>query len=623
MSNTTHLGLPYLAAAQAQKHVTHNEALTRLDSLVQLAVKSRTLATPPATPVEGDRYLIAASPTGDWTGQVGKIAMRLDGQWQFVTPREGFAIWVNDEDATLWFNGSTWVAGSTPTELQNMALLGVNATADANAKFTVASVTTLFNHVGNGHQLKINKAASTDAASVLLQSGFSGRAEIGLVGDNDLRVKVSTNGTSFTEALTVAANDGTVLAHQALKLGGQTSEPATPVDGQIWYNQNLGKFRKRQAGVSTDMDTVGGGGGLSDGDYGDVTVSGGGTVLKVDSGSSAFALTGVITPPLLTTNQNNFAPAGLSTCSVLRLSSDNDSRIITGISGGSDGRILTLWNVGEQDIVLEKESSGSSALNRFSGGEADVVVAANDSVLLQYDAVRARWAIITATHAGQAFPEMRHRPFFNTDFLNNTSTANPPFTGAAISAGTSSIISTSIDGNHPGVIRMTSSTTANSGYRWQTDLAALRIGGSEYFEIIFCPRNFATSLCRFGFHDSSTNVDAVDGVYFETTTAGQLFGKTANNSVRSTSAAIATLALNTWYRARLIVNRDATAANFELYGANGVLLGTQSISTNIPTATGRETGVGVVGTNSGIVATSIVDIDYMAFACGARRPLAR
>ena len=64
-------GLPYLAAAQAQKHVTHNEALRRLDAVVQLAVLDATLAAPPASPDEGDRYIVAASATGAWAGQDG------------------------------------------------------------------------------------------------------------------------------------------------------------------------------------------------------------------------------------------------------------------------------------------------------------------------------------------------------------------------------------------------------------------------------------------------------------------------------------------------------------------------------------------------------------------------
>ena len=47
MTNTPRLALPAIEAAQAQKHVTHNEALTLLDALTQLAVESRTLTTLP------------------------------------------------------------------------------------------------------------------------------------------------------------------------------------------------------------------------------------------------------------------------------------------------------------------------------------------------------------------------------------------------------------------------------------------------------------------------------------------------------------------------------------------------------------------------------------------------
>ena len=65
---TTHLLLPYILAAQAQKHVTHNEALRVLDNLVQLAVLDRDLNAPPGAPAEGDRYIVKASPapTGAW-----------------------------------------------------------------------------------------------------------------------------------------------------------------------------------------------------------------------------------------------------------------------------------------------------------------------------------------------------------------------------------------------------------------------------------------------------------------------------------------------------------------------------------------------------------------------------
>ena len=71
MDSTPNLQLPYLMAAQAQKHVTHNEALRALDAVVQLTVLDKDLASPPGSPTDGVRYIVAAGPTGAWSDQAG------------------------------------------------------------------------------------------------------------------------------------------------------------------------------------------------------------------------------------------------------------------------------------------------------------------------------------------------------------------------------------------------------------------------------------------------------------------------------------------------------------------------------------------------------------------------
>ena len=108
MSDTTHLGLPFLEAAQAQKHVTVNEALRRLDALVQLAVKSRVLATPPSTPTEGDRYIVASGASGAWVGAEGSIASWTDSAWIFFTPDKGWRAWDENAGAFVFYNGASW-----------------------------------------------------------------------------------------------------------------------------------------------------------------------------------------------------------------------------------------------------------------------------------------------------------------------------------------------------------------------------------------------------------------------------------------------------------------------------------------------------------------------------------
>src|SRR5581483_4788156 len=124
MTDTTpNLALPELIAAQAQKHVTHNEALRALDVLVQLAVIDRDLAAPPGSPAEGQRWLIAASPTGAWAGHACHIAAWQDGAWEFYAPQTGWLAYVIDEGALIAWTGSAWVdALSALTSLNNMTL---------------------------------------------------------------------------------------------------------------------------------------------------------------------------------------------------------------------------------------------------------------------------------------------------------------------------------------------------------------------------------------------------------------------------------------------------------------------------------------------------------------------
>jgi hypothetical protein len=208
---TPRLSLPYLAAGQAQKHVTLNESLALLDGLVQTAVESRATAAQPGSPADGDLYILPASPTGaDWSGKPAGTVMRYEaGAWAELPVSEGCIAWVKDEDVAVFFDGSAWVdLASLIDALQNLSMLGVNATADATNKLSVSSSTVLFNHVGAGAQLKVNKNASGDTASHLFQTGFSGRAEFGLTGSDDFTVKVSANGSSWNTALTIDRSSG-------------------------------------------------------------------------------------------------------------------------------------------------------------------------------------------------------------------------------------------------------------------------------------------------------------------------------------------------------------------------------------------------------------------------------
>jgi hypothetical protein len=197
MYTTPKLSLPYIMPRQAQKHVTHNEALAMLDVLVQLVVLDRDLATPPANPSEGDRYIVAASAAGSWIGQSGKIAHYNDGSWQLMSPAPGWTVCCVDEASLLYWTGSAWASFALPA-LQNLPLLGIGTMADAtnpfSAKVNKALWTAKTAAEGGDGDLRytMNKETASDTSSLLLQSAYSGRAELGLIGDDNLTTKVSS-----------------------------------------------------------------------------------------------------------------------------------------------------------------------------------------------------------------------------------------------------------------------------------------------------------------------------------------------------------------------------------------------------------------------------------------------
>ena len=138
---STHLLLPYLLAAQAQKHVTVNEALRLLDGLVQLAVLDRHLTAPPASPADGARYIVASGATGAWSGWDLNVAYRVDGAWMRLVPRPGWQAWVVDEASFLAWDGSAWNAAGLPAFFSDAVFqLAHDADPTRRAVFDLAAI---------------------------------------------------------------------------------------------------------------------------------------------------------------------------------------------------------------------------------------------------------------------------------------------------------------------------------------------------------------------------------------------------------------------------------------------------------------------------------------------------
>jgi len=246
------LALPFLMPAQAQKHVTHNEALALLDVMVQLAVESFGATLPPAVPMEGEVHALGAGATGPWAGQDGKIAAFTGNAWAFLAPRPGWRVWGKAEGALRVWNGGAWTDLSGSVAFDNLPGVGINATADAVNRLAVAAASTLLTHEGAGHQLKINKAATGDTASLLFQSGWSGRAEMGLAGSDAFAVKVSPNGSAWTTALSLDPATGAAALAAGLTVDGKAAVHRGNILGPVGQSggQPTGAVIERGAGAT-------------------------------------------------------------------------------------------------------------------------------------------------------------------------------------------------------------------------------------------------------------------------------------------------------------------------------------------------------------------------------------
>ncbi len=112
MTDTTHLSLPLLSPSQAQKHVTVNDALQRLDGMTQLRLVSVDQNDPPVTAQEGDCFGVASGAVNDWSGHDGEVAQYLGGGWVFAVPQAGWRAWVTDQGITAVHDGADWRMGA-------------------------------------------------------------------------------------------------------------------------------------------------------------------------------------------------------------------------------------------------------------------------------------------------------------------------------------------------------------------------------------------------------------------------------------------------------------------------------------------------------------------------------
>ncbi len=113
MTTTPKLTLSYIASSQAQKEVTHNDALNDLDFLAKTSVINTATNEPPATPSTGDSYIIGPAPTGAWAGFAGYLTGYYAG-WSIKQPMAGWTAWTQNDNRVMYYTGSAWALLTTP-----------------------------------------------------------------------------------------------------------------------------------------------------------------------------------------------------------------------------------------------------------------------------------------------------------------------------------------------------------------------------------------------------------------------------------------------------------------------------------------------------------------------------
>jgi len=208
--------------------------------------------------------------------------------WRFIVPVNGMSLWVLDEDKLYVWNGTIWQLSTSSTvnlddlgdavittpatdellrfdganfinsnNINQLGQVGVNTFADSSNKFSVKSDSVLFSADTNDSRIKVNKTAATDTASHLFQTNFSGRAEFGLIGNDDFGVKVSPDGSTFYESIVIDKDSGDI-EFKAIVGYGEPSE-LTIATGAVTINKSNHIIDTESNVATDDLDTVNGG----------------------------------------------------------------------------------------------------------------------------------------------------------------------------------------------------------------------------------------------------------------------------------------------------------------------------------------------------------------------------
>lgn len=159
MTNSPRFGLPFILPGQTQKELFHNEALQKLELIVQPVITALSRNDPPAQPSKGQSFIVGTEPTGAWQTYANHVAGWTEGGWIFVRPFTGLQVMLENGE-TARFEGERWRVGVEHlrevrvngtkvlgAQCPNIPLPAGGATADVQARAAlVAIITALQQH---------------------------------------------------------------------------------------------------------------------------------------------------------------------------------------------------------------------------------------------------------------------------------------------------------------------------------------------------------------------------------------------------------------------------------------------------------------------------------------------
>lgn len=119
----------------------------------------------------------------------------------------------------------------------------------------------------------------------------------------------------------------------------------------------------------------------------------GNNTFQLINANAGVRLSGVITPPALSGNVDDYNPTGLATSATMRVDGGAVDRNITGVAAQPEGTIIRFVNIGATNaLIINHQSASSAAANRFIlTGSTNSTIPVGGAAVFRYDSVSLRW----------------------------------------------------------------------------------------------------------------------------------------------------------------------------------------------------------------------------------------